>query len=245
MKSYMLPAPAKRVASIAIPAIGEAYLQCLLGVVDAWFIARIRIVAVNAVGVTNIYSLTYIGVFTAVSTALSVFLSRAVGGKNFERGRSVVWHGYVVALALGFILSAVSIFLTSPLLHIMGAYGELEEAALPYFQVVLGISPLIALFTAQSAAFRATGDTKTPLKVALDERASRRTGLCADLRFRDDPRVGIGRSCLGYGNRTAVCAASLMVEVQKGGCDPFAQRRLHLASTNEIDNNVLKCQIKF
>ncbi|TVY11406.1 MATE family efflux transporter [Paenibacillus cremeus] len=164
----MLPAPAKRVASIAIPAIGEAYLQSLLGVVDAWFIARIGLVAVNAVGVTNIYSLTYIGVFTAVSTALSVFLSRAVGAKDFERGRSVVWHGYVVALALGLILSLISVFFSVPLLHTIGAYGELEEIALPYFQVVLGISPLIAMFTAQSAAFRATGDTKTPLKVALE-----------------------------------------------------------------------------
>src|SRR5690606_34721711 len=54
---------------------------------------------------------------------------------------------------------------------IMGAHGELEEAALPYFQFVLGISPLIALFTAQSAAFRATGDTKTPLKVAVEMNA--------------------------------------------------------------------------
>ncbi|MCU6794279.1 MATE family efflux transporter [Paenibacillus sp. WQ 127069] len=167
----MLPAPAKRVLSIAIPAIGEAYLQSLLGVVDAWFIARIGLVAVNAVGLTNIYSLTYIGVFTAVSTAVSVFLSRAVGANDAKRGRSAVWHGYVIALVLSLILSAASVLFAVPLLHIMGAYGELEATALPYFCVVLGISPLIALFTTQSAAFRATGDTKTPLKVALEMNA--------------------------------------------------------------------------
>ncbi|QHW35485.1 MATE family efflux transporter (plasmid) [Paenibacillus rhizovicinus] len=157
--------------SIALPAIGEAYLQSLLGVIDAWFIARTGLVAVNAVGVTNIYSLTYIGVFTAVSTALSVFLSRAVGAKNVEQGRSVIWHGYIIALALGLIISAATVRFAVPLLHIMGANRELEASALPYFGVVLGISPLIALFTAQSAAFRATGHTKTPLKVAVEMNA--------------------------------------------------------------------------
>ncbi|WP_373230590.1 MATE family efflux transporter [Cohnella sp.] len=164
----MFPIPAKRVFAIALPAIGEAYLQSLLGVVDSFFVARLGLLAINAVGVTNIYSLTYIGVFTAVSTAISVYLSRAIGAKNLEHGRSAVWHGYVVAFVIGCLVSMGSVIFAVPLLHVMGAYGELQETALPYFRIVLGISPLIALFTAQSAAFRATGDTRTPLKVGLE-----------------------------------------------------------------------------
>lgn len=164
----MLPHSAKRVLSIAIPAIGEAYLQNLLGVVDAFFIAKLGLIAINAVGVTNIYSMTYIGVFTAISTALSVFLSRAVGAKQLERGRSSVWHGFVLAFLFGLITSLISVLGAIPLLHMMGAYGELETTALPYFRVVLGISPLIALFTAQASAFRAIGDTRTPLRIGLE-----------------------------------------------------------------------------
>lgn len=163
-----IPLQAKRVFQIALPAIGEAYLQNFLGVVDAFFIAKLGLIAIDAVGVTNVYSMTYVGVFTAVSAALSVFLSRAVGAKNLERGRSAIWHGIVIALILGVIMSLISVFLAGPLLHMMGAYGVLERTAFPYFTIVLGISPLIALFTAQSAAFRAIGDTKTPLRVGLE-----------------------------------------------------------------------------
>jgi putative MATE family efflux protein len=159
---------AKRVFSIALPAIGELYLQSLLGVVDTFLIARIGLIAVNAVGVTNSYSLTYIGVFTSVSMAISVFVSRAVGGGNLERARSAVWHGLILAFVLGLILSIVSVVFAVPLLRVMGADEQLREMALPYFCIVLGSSPLIALFTAQSAAFRATGDTKTPLQVAVE-----------------------------------------------------------------------------
>lgn len=164
----MFPAAAKRVFAIALPTIGEAYLQSLLGVVDSFFIARLGLMAINAVGVTNVYSMTYLGVFLAVSTALSVYLSRAVGANDFRQGRSAVFHGFLVAFVIGSIFSIGSIIFAVPLLHIMGAYGELQETALPYFQTVLGVSLLIALFTAQSAAFRATGDTKTPLMVGIE-----------------------------------------------------------------------------
>lgn len=163
-----IPPQAKQVFNIALPAIGEAYLQNLLGVVDTFFIARLGLIAIDAVGVTNVYSMTYIGVFTAVSAALSVFLSRAVGAKNKERSHSVIWHGFVIAFIIGLFASLISLLFAVPLLHVMGAQGTLQSTALPYFSVVLGISPFIALFTAQSAAFRAIGDTKTPFRVGLE-----------------------------------------------------------------------------
>lgn len=153
---------------IAIPAIAEAYLQNLLGVVDTFFIAKLGLLAIAAVGVTNIYSLTYSGVWTAVSSALSVFLAQSVGAQHLNLGRSAVWHGVVMAFVIGMLLSVVSVVFAVPLMHLMGAHGTLAATALPYFTVVLGISPLIALFTAQSAAFRSIGDTKTPLRVALE-----------------------------------------------------------------------------
>lgn len=92
-----------------------------MGVVDAFFIAKLGLIAIDAVGVTNVYSMTYIGVFTAVSAALSVFLSRAVGAKNLELGRSAIWNGFIIALIIGLLVSLISVFFAVPLLHIMGA----------------------------------------------------------------------------------------------------------------------------
>jgi len=133
-----------------------------------FFIAKLGLLSIDAVGVTNIYSMTYVSVFTAISTALSVFLSRAVGAKHAAAGRRVVWHGFVIAFLIGAVFSTLSITLATPLLHIMGARGALLSTARPYFRVVLGLAPLIALFTTQSAAFRAIGDTKTPLYVGFE-----------------------------------------------------------------------------
>lgn len=163
-----LPTAAKRVFAIGFPAILEAYLQNLLGVIDMVFIAHLGLVAVSAVGVTNIYGITFTGVFLGISASLSVFLSRSAGEHNLKRARSVVWHGLLLALLAGLILSFISVRFSRSLLHIMGAHGTLQTTALPYFEVVLGLAPLIALFTAQSAAFRAIGNTRTPLRVGIE-----------------------------------------------------------------------------
>jgi putative MATE family efflux protein len=163
-----VPSKAKKVFSIALPAIGESYLQSMLGVIDSFFIAKLGLLAINAVGVTNIYSMTYVGVFLAISATLSVFLARAFGAKDAERSKSVIFHGLLISTLIGFLFSIVSVVLSEPLLVLAGANEELKDTALIYFQVVLGLTPFIALFTVQSASFRAIGDTRTPLRVGIE-----------------------------------------------------------------------------
>lgn len=159
---------AKKILNIAFPAIGESYLQSLLGVVDSFFIAQLGLLAINAVGVTNIYSMTYIGVFTAISATLSVFLSRAFGAKDENRSKSVIFHGLFISIFIGLIFSVVSVIFANPLLELVGADNQLKSSADIYFKVVLGLTIFIALFTAQSASFRAIGDTKTPFKIGIE-----------------------------------------------------------------------------
>lgn len=159
---------AKKVFNIAIPAIGESYLQSLLGVVDSLFIAKLGLLAINAVGITNIYSMTYIGVFTAISATLAVFLSRSFGAKETERSKSVIFHGLLISFLIGLLFSVISIVFADSLLDLAGADEELKDTAIIYFKVVLALTPFIALFTAQSSSFRAIGDTRTPLRVGIE-----------------------------------------------------------------------------
>ena len=159
---------AKKIFYIALPAIGESYLQSLLGVIDSFFIAKLGLLAINSVGVTNIYSMTYIGVFMAVSATLSVFLSRAFGAKDTKRSKSVIFHGLFLSVLLGLLFSVFSVIFASTLLEWTGANELLKENASVYFKVILGLTPFIALFTVQSASFRAIGDTRTPLKVGIE-----------------------------------------------------------------------------
>lgn len=162
------PSKAKKVFDLALPAIGESYIQSLLGVIDTFFIAKLGLLALNSVGVTNIYSMTYIGVFTAVSATLSVYLSRAFGAKDLKRSKSAIFHGLFISVLIGMLFSLSSVVFAQTLLDWTGANAQLKETASVYFKVILGLTPFLALFTAQSASFRAIGDTKTPLKVGME-----------------------------------------------------------------------------
>ncbi|MGG1292846.1 MATE family efflux transporter [Bacillus smithii] len=162
------PIKAKKVLNIALPAIGESYLQSLLGVIDSFFIAKLGLLSINSVGVTNIYNMIYIGVFTAISATLSIFLSRAFGAKDVARSKSVIFHGLVISVLIGLFFSVISIAFSQTLLDLTGASEKLKETASTYFKVVLGLNPFIALFMAQSASFRAIGDTRTPLIVGIE-----------------------------------------------------------------------------
>ncbi|MCL6547848.1 MAG: MATE family efflux transporter [Alicyclobacillus sp.] len=216
-----IPMHAERVFRIALPAIGEAYVQNLLGVVDAVLIARLGLLAIDAVGVTNVYSMTYLGMFTAVSAALSVFAARAAGAGNFDQSRSAVWHGFVISFAVGVFVSLISIVFAVPLLHVMGARGMLQRTAYPYFVTVLGASPLVALFTAQSAAFRAIGDTRTPLRVGLEMNVFH-VGLDYGLIFGVGPFHGFGIKGAAIAMVLARCYALARLWAKSRSADPIA-----------------------
>jgi Na+-driven multidrug efflux pump len=84
--------------------------------------------------------MTYVGVFTALSATLSVFLSRAFGAKDVSRSKSVIFHGVFLSVIVGLIFSFVSVIFSKTLLNMVGANEELKSKAIIYFQVVLGLT---------------------------------------------------------------------------------------------------------
>ncbi|MBM7656301.1 putative MATE family efflux protein [Neobacillus cucumis] len=112
--------------------------------------------------------MTYIGVFTAISATLSVFLSRSFGAKDVTRNKAVIFHGIFISIFIGLVFSIVSVAFANTFLELIGANAKLKNTAGIYFKVVLGLTPFIALFTAQSASFRAIGDTRTPFRVGVE-----------------------------------------------------------------------------
>ena len=65
------------------------------------------------------------------------------------------------------LFSVASVLFAESLLDLVGANEEMKDKAIINFKIVLGLTPFVALFTAQSATFRAIGDTKTPLRIGI------------------------------------------------------------------------------
>ncbi|KEO84901.1 MATE family efflux transporter [Tumebacillus flagellatus] len=156
-----------RLYRLSLPVIGELLLQNVLAAVDALFVARLGLLAINAVGVTAMFSVVLLSVLNALGVTMTVFLSRTASEKTPSAARSLVWHGLVLGGGVGVTVSLLCLLLAAPLLHLAGAGEELTAAARPYFCLVFGSTPFLALHTMLAACFRARGDTRTPLKIGL------------------------------------------------------------------------------
>ncbi len=150
---------------LAWPAILENLLQSGVGFADSFFVSRLGLHAVAAVGVSNAIFQIYFAIFTAVATASGVFAARATGAGHGAPKAAA--QGLWLAAICGLVLGLIAIPFAGPLLTIMGADAEVRAAGAAYFRIVAAPSAVIGMMYAAGAILRAAGDTRAALTAGL------------------------------------------------------------------------------
>lgn len=155
------------ILSLAVPAMIENLLQTVVGFVDTLFMAKLGLVEVAAVGVTNAMLAVYIAVFMALGIGASALIARSVGAGDLERAKAVARQSTWISFIAGMFFGVVTMFFADPLLRIMGAAPDVLEAGIRYFRIVAVPSVFISQMVILGSILRAAGDTRTPMKVSL------------------------------------------------------------------------------
>lgn len=150
---------------LAWPAVLENLLQSAVGFADSFFVSRLGLHAVAAVGVSNAIFQIYFAIFTAVATASGVFAARATGAGHGapKAAAQGLWLAALCGLALGLI----AIPFAGPLLTVMGADAEVRTAGEAYFRIVAAPSAVIGMMYAAGSILRAAGDTRAALTAGM------------------------------------------------------------------------------
>lgn len=154
-----------RVLSLAIPATIENILQTLVGFIDTLMISRIGLLAVTAVGVANTILNVYLAIFIALGVGSSALIAQYLGANKEKEAQKITNQSFVLAVVVGLFSSLVTLLLGKPLLETMGASAEVLTYSKQFFYIVGGSSVFISLMTVLGSILRATGDTRTPMKV--------------------------------------------------------------------------------
>ena len=154
-----------RVLSLAIPATIENILQTLVGFIDTLMISRIGLLAVTAVGVANTILNVYLAIFIALGVGSSALIAQYLGANKEKKAQKITNQSFVLAVVVGLFSSLVTLLLGKPLLETMGASAEVLTYSKQFFYIVGGSSVFISLMTVLGSILRATGDTRTPMKV--------------------------------------------------------------------------------
>ncbi|MGG5254028.1 MATE family efflux transporter [Neobacillus sp. SM06] len=157
----------KLIAFLAIPAVIENFFQTILGFVDTFFVSKIGLAEVSAVGVTNALLAIYFALFMAIGVAANVRIANFLGANLPEKARHISQQAIILAVLFGLFTGVVTLFFAEPLLKLMGIKDNVLRAGALYFRIVGIPSIFMSLMFVLSAILRGAGDTKSPMKVSI------------------------------------------------------------------------------
>ncbi len=154
------------IITLAVPAMIENILQTIVGFVDTLFVAKLGLNEVTAVGVANAVLAVYIAIFMAIGVGTSSLIARSIGAGDITKAKSVARQSTIISGLIGLVLGLLTLFFSEPLLRMMGAESQVLSEGVTYFQIVGVPSIFISLMFTFGSILRASGDTKTPMKVS-------------------------------------------------------------------------------
>lgn len=158
---------AKTILGLALPVVLGMVMEFALTSTDYFWVGKLGATAQDAVTSSMVVIWTIFVLITIVSIGVTALVSRYVGAKDFEKAAFYIKQGMALAIIVGSIIFITGYSVTPALLNFMDAGENTMALAVPY----LRISFLAGIFFFWNdtlfAAFRASGDTKTPTLVGV------------------------------------------------------------------------------
>ena len=157
----------KDILNIALPAMGENFLQMLMGMVDSYLVAHLGLIAISGVSVAGNIITIYQAIFIALGAAISSVISKSLGQKDQSRLAYHVTEALKITLLLSLVLGALSIFAGQEMIGLLGTEASVAESGGLYLALVGGTIVLLGLMTSLGALIRTTHNPRLPLYVSL------------------------------------------------------------------------------
>lgn len=158
----------RTVATVALPAVASMLLMTIFSSADAFWVGRhIGSDALAAVSTSVFWIWMVISCAELVSVGLTAVASRRYGERRPDEAARAVGNGVVLALALGGATALVGHLALGSMFRVMDTSPEVTELGRVYLGTYLiGAPPYFGYF-AVDAAFRASGNTRTPFLLLL------------------------------------------------------------------------------
>ena len=157
---------ARTIRRVAIPAVIANLLMTVFHNVDTFWIGRYLGSDSLAAATSSVFWIwLVISIGEMVSIGVDAIAARRHGERRPVEASRTVGEGVLFALLLGASIAVVSPFVLHSLFSTMDVHGPVAQQGMRYLGPYLLGMPLIFGFFAVDAAFRASGDTRTPLYI--------------------------------------------------------------------------------
>ena len=154
---------------LIIPLIVDQFLQVAVGLSDSIMVARVGEAAVSGVSLVDTVMLLIINIFTALATGGAVIAGQYLGRKDPKTGCEATAQLFnftflfsIFIMILGYLGQNVILY------HVFGKIEpEVMKDSRTYLLIVLSSIPMIAMYNAGAAIFRAMGNSNITMKTSL------------------------------------------------------------------------------
>lgn len=147
-----------------IPVILTSILQLLFNAADLVIVGRFcGSVSVAAVGATGAVTALMVNLFIGLSIGVGVAVAQGLGAEDNMEVHRTVHTAIPAALISGLFLTVLGLFLTDPLLRLMGTPETVLPLSATYMKLYFCGMVFSMLYNFASSILRAAGDTRSPL----------------------------------------------------------------------------------
>lgn len=154
---------------LIIPLIVDQFLQVAVGLSDSIMVARVGEAAVSGVSLVDTVMLLIINIFTALATGGAVIAGQYLGRKDPKIGCEATAQLFnftflfsIFIMILGYLGQNMILY------HVFGKIEpEVMKDSRTYLLIVLSSIPMIAMYNAGAAIFRAMGNSNIAMKTSL------------------------------------------------------------------------------
>jgi len=142
-------------------------LEFALSVTDFYWVGKLGPSAQDAITSSMVVIWSVFACLATISIGITALVSRYTGAENPVRAAHYIRQGIWLSLMLGITLLGLGYLLTPTLLDFMAASAATTANAAPYLRFFFVATPCFALIETLYAAYRASGDTRTPMRIGI------------------------------------------------------------------------------
>ncbi len=157
----------RTVLVLALPVTLGMFMEVLLSITDFYWVGKLGASAQDAVTTSMVVIWTVFSAVAIISIGITALVSRYVGRGDHEAAGHYIRQSLWLAIAIGIILTLAGYALTPSLVGFMGAGKATTVHAIPYLRIFFVANLFLFLSESVYAVFRASGDTKTPMRVGV------------------------------------------------------------------------------
>lgn len=159
----------KDLKKLLIPLIIEQLLNSLMGTADSMMVSNVSSAAISAVSLVDSINILVIQAFYALAAGGTIICSQYIGRGDEKNANHTAKQLVFIIACISVVVTAGCLIWRLPLLRLI--FGNVDQAVMDasgvYFFYTALSFPFIALYNAGSSVYRAQGNTKLPMNIAI------------------------------------------------------------------------------